>query len=532
VRKLLTLATTFVIIGSSVILSSCGGGGGGNSVPSANETTNSANETTNSTINSNSDSDTGTATAPTYKVDTINGTIYESKASSLSDIAYVSAIYWDKQWNGTLDVPVREMTVKVENGTFSLPVEDGRKYALFFFNATGQPVGFVGDSDTPYVSNVSSNKTVNIHVADSDGDGIIEADVEGLEPDITDDSFAQDGDADGIPDAVDPDWLKEKFRKIKFLPVTTLREQGLLEDNRPENDELSDFHYYYYFMHGNVNPYVLWDESGKTTIAIYNLDNGDGTSTSYLWTSSETGLLGSGYVTVPVFEFHLQRILLPIFVSPANLTFEELLTFKENIKTAIEEWNEAIQEGYEGAGIVYLGVLPRIEDTIWITTNHSTEGTYEYAPIKGAGMFAKASLSGNTVGETESASIMEYLSDSFTITGILPDGTEQVMKYWLAAGIGSVSIFVEDVNNLHTIEHELGHYIGLDHPFAAGLGDLPSVMNYSGYNRTEYISDFDKWLVADVFSKYATYGVDISELKNFYIDYANTHQVDIIPEQH
>ena len=140
-------------------------------------------------------------------------------------------------------------------------------------------------------------------------------------------------------------------------------------------------------------------------------------------------------------------------------------------------------------------------------------------------------MAGSAVGETSSASTLEYLSDSFTITGTKTDGTEQVMKYWLAVGIGSVSIFIEDVNNLHTIEHELGHYIGLDHPFAGGLGDLPSVMNYSGYNRTEYISDFDRWLVADVFSKYATYGVDINGLKNFYIDYANNHQVEIIPEQ-
>lgn len=516
-KNLLKLLTVAVI---GTFLTSCGGGGGNSSsdsyVPDNYSTTVENPETS--------------TTTTTYKVETINGTISETKAT-LSDIVYVSAVYWDKQWNGTLDVPVREMTVKVENGTFSLPVEDGR-YALFFFDATGQPVGFVGDGDTPYVFDINGNATVNIYVADSDGDGVIEADVEGLEPDITDDSFAQDNDTDGIPDAVDPDWLKEKFRKIKFLPVTTLREQGLLEDNRPENDELSWFHYYYYFMNNNVNPYVLWNADGSSIIAIYNFDNGDGTFTSYLRTSNETGFLGSGYVNVPVFEFHIQEILLPVFVSPANLTFEELLTFRKNIKTAIEEWNKAIQEGYEGAGIIYLGVLPRIEETIWITTNQNTEGTYQYAPIKGAGIFAKASLSGSVVGETSSASTKEYLSDPFTITGTKSDGTEQVMKYWLATSIASVSILIENINDLHTIEHELGHYIGLDHPFTGGLGDLPSVMNYYGYNRTEYISDFDRWLVTDVFSKYATYGVDIDELKNFYIDYASSHQVEIIPEQY
>jgi len=108
-RKALSLVTL------AVILFSCGGGGGGGSSETPTPDTN----------NLNSPPQTPNTQTSNTQIRTLNGTIAENKATP-SDVAFISAVYWDKQVNGTIDVPVRENTVAVVNGTFSLPVEDGK----------------------------------------------------------------------------------------------------------------------------------------------------------------------------------------------------------------------------------------------------------------------------------------------------------------------------------------------------------------------------------------------------------------------
>ena len=500
-KRLLSL-TTFLI--AMATISSCGGGGGGGSLETP---------------------DTGNLNSPpqtpeeTIAVKTINGTIAENTKGALpSDVAFVSAVYWDKQVNGTIDVPVRENTVKVTNGTFSLPVEDG-KYAIFLFDGNYTPIGFVGEADKPYVFNVTENKEVTIYLDDKDNDNVTEADIEGIEPDLADDSFFGDSDNDGIPDAVDPDFLSQFF-KIKLLPVYKM-ETELTDDNGNFASEI----YYYYDFSNEATP----NKVGSSFEALWEDDNGN----RYLKATNEEGI-GTGEKTdIPFFKFHYRWIQAPVFLNPydpekGRLSFEEIIEFKKNILEAIKEWNEGMIEGYgEGAGLAYLGVVP--EEKISISTGvlPDLSANYTYAPIPYGVYYEKYNFT-NDRGITSIIAGLDWeMKDPMTLNVTLDNGTQRTMKYENVIRKNAYVIGIKDITDSVAITHELGHYIGLKHPFDSGYEDTPSIMNYYQYSMTEKVSDFDKELVKTVWGYFKDYGVDLEQVKNAYIEYVGNHTVQV-----
>ena len=500
-RKALSLVTL------AVILFSCGGGGGGGSSETPTPDTN----------NLNSPPQTPNTQTSNTQIRTLNGTIAENKATP-SDVAFISAVYWDKQVNGTIDVPVRENTVAVVNGTFSLPVEDG-KYALFLFDKNYQPIGFVGESDKPYVFNITENKEVTIYLVNKDNDNVTEADIDGINPDLADDSFSGDSDNDGIPDAVDPDFLK-KFFKIKLLPVYKMKNE-LTDDNGNFEKEV----YYYYDFSKEATP----NKVGSSFEALWEDDDGN----RYLKATDEEGS-GTGEKTdIPFFKFHFRWIQAPVFLNPydpekGRLSFEEIVKFKKNILEAIEGWNEPMIEGYgEGAGLVYLGVVP--EEKISISTGifPDLNANYTYAPIPYGVYYEKYGFT-DYRGRTSSIAKLDWeMRDPMILNVTLDNGTQRTMKYENRIKSNAYVIGIKDITDSTTITHELGHYIGLMHPFEYNYGNIPSIMNYAQYNMTETISDFDKELVKTVWGYFKDYGVDLEQVKNAYIEYVGNHTVQV-----
>jgi hypothetical protein len=496
-RKALSLVTL------AVILFSCGGGGGSSETP------------TPDTSNLDSPPQTPDTQEETIVVRTLNGTIAENKATP-SDVAFISAIYWDKQVNGTVNVPVRENTVKVNNGTFSLPVEDG-KYALFLFDKNYQPIGFVGESDKPYVFNITENKEVTVYLDDKDNDNVTEADIEGINPDLADDSFSGDSDNDGIPDAVDPDFLSQFF-KVKLLPVYKM-ENELTDDNGNFAKEV----YYYYDFSKEVTP----NRVGSSFEALWEDDNGN----RYLKATDEEGS-GTGEKTdIPFFKFHFRWIQAPVFLNPydpekGRLSFEEIAKFKKNILEAIREWNEGMIEGYgEGAGLVYLGVVP--EEKISISTVlPDLNANYTYAPISYGVYYEKYDFTDR--GRTSIIAKLDWeMRNPMILNVTLDNGTQRTMKYENRIKSNAYVIGIKDITDSTAIAHELGHYIGLEHPFEYNYGDTASVMNYYQYNMTEAVSDFDKELIKTVWGYFKDYGVDLEQVKDAYIEYVGNHTVQV-----
>jgi hypothetical protein len=497
-KRLLSL-TTFIVVAT---LFSCGGGGGGSLE-------------TPDTSNLSSPPQTPDTQEETIVVRTLNGTIAENKATP-SDVAFISAIYWDKQVNGTVNVPVRENTVKVNNGTFSLPVEDG-KYALFLFDKNYQPIGFVGESDKPYVFNITENKEVTVYLDDKDNDNVTEADIEGINPDLADDSFSGDSDNDGIPDAVDPDFLSQFF-KVKLLPVYKM-ENELTDDNGNFEKEV----YYYYDFSKEATP----NRVGSSFEALWEDDDGN----RYLKATDEEGSETGEKTDIPFFKFHFRWIQAPVFLNPydpekGRLSFEEIAKFKKNILEAIREWNEGMIEGYgEGAGLVYLGVVP--EEKISISTVlPDLNANYTYAPISYGVYYEKYDFTDR--GRTSIIAKLDWeMRNPMILNVTLDNGTQRTMKYENRIKSNAYVIGIKDITDSTAIAHELGHYIGLEHPFEYNYGDTASVMNYYQYNMTEAVSDFDKELIKTVWGYFKDYGVDLEQVRDAYVEYVGNHTVQV-----
>ena len=500
-RKLLAVS----LIG--LFTASCGGGGGGSTGSTGSNSGSGSNSNTGSNTTSNS-----TPSINTSDIKTINGTVVDdSRAVSglLSKVSYISAVKWEKEMG--VNVPVGEMAVKVSNGTFSLPVESG-KYALFLFDGNGTPVGYVGANNDPFTFDVNADKNVTVYLQNSNG--VIEAGIDGMNG-VADGTFTGDDDKDGIPNAVDPDWLL-RFFKPKFLPALYLNKNGILNDgiasdNNYGNDSFS--YYYFYFDDSfNDNAYTVGIASDGNIInpqlvptpAECDVKNPDGTYTEYLRATDENATIDNDYyLNIPYRTYHKIYLDEPVFINPKGLTFVDTLKFKNTVKTALSDWNSAVQQGYgsNNVGFFYLGVWPK---------------GLPYAPCVS---FEKGSLS-NTSGEI--AGSMWSVYDPFKLNIDTGNGTK-VMKYATMAEAEYSKAVMNNVNDVHTAEALLGYKLGLNKPAGSQLCGHTSVMDGS----SEKVSDFDKKVISDVYSKLKGYSIDFTEIKDYYIDYVKNNNVNI-----
>jgi len=114
-----------------------------------------------------------------------------------------------------------------------------------------------------------------------------------------------------------------------------------------------------------------------------------------------------------------------------------------------------------------------------------------------------------------------------TLNVTLDDGTQRTMKYENRIRSYPYVIGIKDITNFPAIAHELGHYIGLKHPFDYGYANTHSIMNYYQYSMTETVSDFDKELIKTVWGYFKDYGVDLEQVRDAYVEYVGNHTVQV-----
>jgi len=516
--KLLTAATV------AMLVASCGGGGGGGGGGSVS-----------AGYNEPQVQPEPVEPVRSYKV--VNGTITDESSQAdvrtttnngtttlLSQIKFICAVYDDNS-QFLPDVPVRENCVPVNNGTFTLPVWKENDYALFFFDDNNTPLGYVGDLDNVATVHLG-DKDVNLQIAlrGFDDKGQVYAtftSTDGEAVSFNDQFFNSDDDGDGIPNPVDIDYIRERFVKYKIVPVKYLQKaKGLLVDDVQANDELTAEHYYYLFIDGQFQPYGLDYYSSSNTYypsqALYPIEVNEGSYTkfyNYLMATNSEGVFDDNYTTYNVLDvqFHVYGQVMPVYVSAGwaygVLSPEEFKDLRDLVLYAIQDWNSVIHEVNATNGFIYLGAMLPLQgrDTVegWPFPKASTR-----SHLAGGVVVTYAQLSGTTTGLTQFGGVQVEVNTPFTVTVNLDNGTQVVSKYWNNGLIINRLVKIGELKK-EVVVHEFGHVLDLDHPFASGCGNIPSVMNYYDNGaKTEDISDFDSQLVQTEFQVINDYGVD------------------------
>jgi len=378
---------------TALVIASCGGGGGGGGSSSA------------------GGNNPPPPPSPQSSYPTVRGNLYYSSADALGNlfgIDYVCAVYRDTgQW--IADVPVRDNCVRVENNAFTMHLSGAGDYALFFFNATASPIGFAGKDGGVYVLHLGDgNTTLSIYL-EQDAQGQVEGDVAEKSLIVSDDDyfFNNDSDGDGVKDVVDPDWLTQRFLKVKFINVSLLqKEQGLFIDNSTENDNDPVPVYYYLNIRNAVEPmgFISFEGNSTLTSAVNMVQQGD-VFTPYLIPTDENAnlIFSEGYYDLTVPKLAAYREVIPVFVapSPLNPTFDDYEALKNNVLYAIADWNNYIRQADPQAGFVFLGAVPYVNGTLSCGQGPTVDNVTDKAPIPGSVVVFRDTLPSGVLGRTE-----------------------------------------------------------------------------------------------------------------------------------
>jgi len=439
----------------------------------------------------------------------------------------------------SIPVPVNVDCSEVDSSTgqFELKIPDTLKdkdFALLFYGENGlmSPEGYAGESGKAYLLHFDGDTTLNVTLQ-QDSNGALIGDV--------DQQSLIDGESANFVNYLNPDYIDQTYSRMEVIDVGRARkEQGLLIDDRPEDDNLKDTDgyngdesYYYFWTYNDALPECRNPYDGSMVAGIWGDDNNN---KDYMVETDADGNFTNYYYSVPSTRLTILPTKIPVWVSKVDeagnpYDWETVQKLIANVKYAINEWNELFREVLgQDYGFVFMGMEPPLKGNTNPTPFTVEFKLSTFLPAQpGIVVVPSNVFDSNTyyIGRTYfNNGAMRNVTVKATYTVQTTEGTKTSTYYWLL-GYGSALIAVRPsaVDNIKVVAHEFGHYLHFDHPFQLGMGDIPSIMNYDT-NGTDTLSDFDKKIFKDVWGLLNTqYGIKTdsdfqTEVQKWFDDYA------------